>query len=371
MEANMFSVLVTGSSAGVRLPVRLAVRSTAGALSWCDRRFDRRFDRQLDCRIALAAILFSPVIEASAQPVSTPGFPEKAMRIIVPFPPGGGNDIIGRAVAQRLAERVGQQVVVDNRPGAGGVVGVTIAAQSGADGYTMLLGSLGMLAHNPALKRDLPYDPVRDFAPVTLLVTSPMLMAVTPALPVKTVQELIALARASPGKLTYASAGAGSSLHMTGELFLRATSTDMLHVPYKGTAPAIVDLVGGRVDLIFSTMPPALAQVKSGKLRAIAVTTLKRAPALPDTPTVAESGVKGFEVANWQGIVVPAKTPAAIIKRLHRDLVESMQAPGMVDTLAQQGLEAATGTPEQFGALIRAEIATYTRLVKAAGIKVE
>ena len=363
----MSSVRAAGSSAGVRLAVRSTAWPTAGALHRVDHRVDRRFD----CRLAVAAILALPAIEASAQPAATPGFPEKAMRMIVPFPPGGGNDIIGRAVAQRLAERVGQQVVVDNRPGAGGVVGVTIAAQSGADGYTMLLGSLGMLAHNPALKRDLPYDPPRDFAPVTLLVTSPMLMAVTPALPVKTVQELIALARASPGKLTYASAGAGSSLHMTGELFLRATGTDMLHVPYKGTAPAIVDLVGGRVDLIFSTMPPALAQVKSGKLRAIAVTTLKRAPALPDTPTVAESGVKGFEVANWQGIVVPAKTPAAIIKRLHRDLVESMQAPGMADTLAQQGLEAATGTPEQFGALIRAEIATYTRLVKAAGIKIE
>ncbi|MBC7780475.1 MAG: tripartite tricarboxylate transporter substrate binding protein [Proteobacteria bacterium] len=290
--------------------------------------------------------------------------------MIVPFPPGGGNDIIARAVSQRLSEVVGQQVIVDNRPGAGGVVGVTLAAQAGPDGYTMLLGSLGMLAHNPALKRDLPYDPPRDFAPVTLLVTSPMLLAVHPAVPAKTVQELIALAKASPGKLTYASAGTGSSLHMTGELFLRATGTDMLHVPYKGTGPAIIDLVGGRVDLIFSTMPPALAQVRAGKLRALGVTTRARASALPDVPTVAES-VKGFEVANWQGVVVPAKTPAVIVKRLHGDLSTAMRTPAMAETLTQQGLEAAVGTPEQFGALIKAEIATYTQLVKAAGIKLE
>ena len=308
--------------------------------------------------------------ELLAQRAQQPAFPVKPMRMIVPFPPGGGNDIIGRAVAQRLSEVVGQQVVVDNRPGAGGVVGVTIAAQAGPDGYTMLLGSVGMLAHNPALKPDLPYAPLRDFAPVALLVTSPMLIASSPTLPVKTVAELIALAKASPGKLSYASAGAGSSLHMTGELFLRATGTSMLHVPYKGAAPAIVDLMTGRVDLIFSTMPPAIAQVKTGKLRAIAVTTLKRSPSLPDVPTVAET-VKGFEVSNWQGIVVPAKTPAAIVRKLHADLSATMKLPAMAEALLQQGMEEAVGTPEQFGALIRSEIDAYTRLVKAAGIRAE
>ncbi|MFO0482257.1 MAG: Bug family tripartite tricarboxylate transporter substrate binding protein, partial [bacterium] len=302
-----------------------------------------------------------------AQPIA---FPEKPMRMIVPFPPGGGNDIVGRAVAQRLSEVVGQQVVVDNRPGAGGVVGVTIAAQSVPDGYTMLLGSVGMLAHNPALKRDLAYSPLRDFAPVALLVTSPMIIAVNPGLPVKTVAELIALAKASPGKLSYASGGTGSSLHMTGELFLRATGTNMLHVPYKGGGPALVDLVGGRVDLIFSTMPPALSLVKSGKLRAVAVPPPWRAPALPEVPTVGET-VKGFEVTNWQGIVVPSKTPQAIVRKLHADLAATMKLPAMGETMAQQGQDTAIGTPEQFGALIRSEIETYTQLVRAAGIKAD
>ncbi|MCA3099607.1 MAG: tripartite tricarboxylate transporter substrate binding protein, partial [Rhodocyclaceae bacterium] len=284
--------------------------------------------------IAAANLAVSPDLHAQrAQPIA---FPEKPMRMIVPFPPGGGNDIVGRAVAQRLSEVVGQQVVVDNRPGAGGVVGVTIAAQAVPDGYTMLLGSVGMLAHNPALKRDLAYSPLRDFAPVALLVTSPMIIAVNPGLPVKTVAELIALAKASPGKLNYASGGTGSSLHMTGELFLRATGTNMLHVPYKGGGPALVDLVGGRVDLIFSTMPPALSLVKSGKLRAVAVTTTRRAPALPEVPTVGET-VKGFEVTNWQGIVVPSKTPQAIVRKLHADLAATMKLPAMGETMAQQG----------------------------------
>ena len=318
--------------------------------------------------IAAAIVAVSPDLHAQrTQPIA---FPEKPMRMIVPFPPGGGNDIVGRAVAQRLSEVVGQQVVVDNRPGAGGVVGVTIAAQSVPDGYTMLLGSVGMLAHNPALKRDLAYSPLRDFAPVALLVTSPMIIAVNPGLPVKTVAELIALAKASPGKLSYASGGTGSSLHMTGELFLRATGTNMLHVPYKGGGPALVDLVGGRVDLIFSTMPPALSLVKSGKLRAVAVTTARRAPALPEVPAVGET-VKGFEVTNWQGIVVPSKTPPAIVRKLHADLATTMKLPAMGETMAQQGQDPAIGTPEQFGALIRSEIETYTQLVRAAGIKAD
>lgn len=312
------------------------------------------------------------ILAADLQAQRSPAvsFPERPLRMVVPFPPGGGNDIVGRAVAQRLADVVSQSVVVDNRPGAGGVLGVTIVAQAAPDGYTMLLGSVGMLAHNPALKADLAYAPLRDFAPVALLVTSPMVIAVNPTLPVKSVQELIDLAKSSPGKLNYASAGAGSSLHMTGELFLRATDTRMLHVPYKGAAPAMVDLVAGRVDLIFSTMPPALAQVKSGKLRAIAVTGAKRTPALPEVPTAGET-VKGFEVSNWQGIVVPAKTPGAIVRKLHADLSATMKLPAMGDTLRQQGLESAVGTPEQFGALIRSEIEVYTRLVKAAGIRAD
>jgi tripartite-type tricarboxylate transporter receptor subunit TctC len=298
-------------------------------------------------------------------------YPDKPLRLIVPFPPGGGNDLIARATAQRLTEIIGQQVVVDNRGGAGGVLGVTAAATAAPDGYTLLLGSLGMLAHNPALKPDVPYQPLRDFAPVVLLVTSPMILAVYPGVPAKSVQELVALAKASPGKLNYASAGPGSSLHMTGELFKYATGTNIIHVPYKGTAPALIDLLGGRVEMIFSTIAPALPHVKSGKLRALGVSTVKRAPAVPDVPTIAEAGVPGFEVANWQGIVVPARTPPPIVRKLNRDLLAALQVLAASDVLTTQGLDAAGGTAEQFGVLIRTDLAKYMQLVKATGIRVE
>jgi tripartite-type tricarboxylate transporter receptor subunit TctC len=321
--------------------------------------------------VSLAALAANGSAGAQAPAAGGEAFPVKPLRLVVPFPPGGGNDIVGRLVAQRLVEVIGQQVVVDNRPGAGGTVGVAIAAQAAPDGYTLLLGSVGMLAHNPALKPDLPYVPLRDFAPVALLVTSPMLLAVQPALPVKSVTDLIALARANPGKYSYASAGSGSSLHMTAELFLRSAGVEMLHVPYKGANPALVDLMSGRVDAIFSTMPPAIVQVKAGKIRAVAVTSRARSPVLPEVPTVAESGLRGFEVSNWQGIVVPARTPASRVRRLNRDLLATLALPGMAEALLAQGSEAAGGTPEAFAALIRSEIETYTRLVKAAGIRAE
>jgi tripartite-type tricarboxylate transporter receptor subunit TctC len=298
-------------------------------------------------------------------------YPEKSLRLIVPFPPGGGNDILARTLGQRLAEVVSQQVVVDNRGGAGGALGATIAAQANPDGYTLFLGSVGNLAQNPALKSNLPYDPVRDFAPVSLVAVSSFMLAVHPGVAAKSVQDLIALAKASPGKLTYASAGTGSSLHMAGELFKYATKTDMLHVPYKGTGPAMTDLISGRVQLIFSTMPPVLPQVKSGKLRALGVTTIKRAAAAPDVPTIAESGVKGFSVSNWQGVLAPAKTPVPIVRKLNQDILKSLALPGMTEALAQQGLEPAGGTPEEFGALIKSEIAKYTQVVKAARITVD
>lgn len=262
-------------------------------------------------------------------------------------------------------------MVVDNRGGAGGALGATIATQANPDGYTLFLGSVGNLAQNPALKADLPYNPVRDFAAAALVATSSFMLAVHPSVPVKTVQDLINQAKASPGKLTYASAGTGSSLHMAGEMFKFSTGTDLLHVPYKGTGPAMADLVSGRVQLIFSTMPPVLPQVKLGKLRAIAVTTVKRAAAAPDVPTIAESGVKGFNVSNWQGVLAPAKTPAPLVKKLNQDIIASLKLPGMTEALAAQGLEPAGGTPEEFGALIKTEIAKYTQVVKAANIKVD
>ncbi|MCC7487350.1 MAG: tripartite tricarboxylate transporter substrate binding protein [Burkholderiales bacterium] len=298
-------------------------------------------------------------------------YPDRPLRLIVPFPPGGGNDILARSVGQRLTEVIGQPVVVDNRGGAGGEIGATIAASAPADGYTLFLGSLGNLAHNPALKPRLRYDPVRDFAAVTLLATSAFILAVHPALPAKSVKDLVALAKAQPGKLNYASAGAGSSLHMTAELFKHATATDIVHVPYKGTGAALTDLVAGRVQMIFSTMPPALPHVRSGKLRALATSGAKRAAAAPDVPTVAEAGVQGFEVLNWQGIVAPVRTPAGIVRKLNHDLLATLRLPAMGEALSHQGLEPAGGAPGAFAALIRAEIAKYRNLVRLAGIRAD
>jgi tripartite-type tricarboxylate transporter receptor subunit TctC len=319
--------------------------------------------------IALTAAAL--VLGISTTLTAQANYPTRPMRLIVPFPPGGGNDILARAIGQRLAEVTGQAVVIENRAGAGGEIGATVVAQAAPDGYTMMLGSIGNLAHNPALKPNLSYNPVRDYAPVTLLATSAFIVVVNPSLPVKNIKELIALAKAKPGTINYCTPGQGSSFHMTTELFKYATGTDMVHVPYKGSAPALIELIAGQTQLSFSTMPPALPHVKTGKLRAIAVTSAKRAAVLPDLPTVSESGVPGFEVENWQGVVVPKQTPQAIVQKLNRDLITAMKRPGMVEVLSAQGLEAATTTTEAFGELIRSEIAQYTKVAKAANIKVD
>ncbi len=297
-------------------------------------------------------------------------YPSKPLRLIVPFQPGGGNDILARTIGQRLAERVGQQIIVDNRGGAGGLIGAELAAKAVPDGYTLFLASVGNLAFTPALHAKLPYDPIKDFAPVTRLATSPFILAVNPSLPAKSVQELIALAKAMPGTLNFASAGPGSSLHLTGEIFKLATGTNLVHVAYKGSAAALTDLVSGQVQIMFGTMPATLPQVKSGKLRALGVSGAKRSPAVPDVPAIAET-VPGFEVLNWYGIAAPGKTPATIIQKLNRDLLATLNAAEMVDALKGQGLEAAGGTPEQFGAFIKSETAKYAKVVKAANIRAE
>lgn len=319
--------------------------------------------------LAMMAVLVFSV--GSTTLMAQPNYPTKPLRMIVPFAPGGGNDILARSVGQRLSEVIGQPVVIDNRAGAGGEIGAVATVQAAPDGYTMLLGSVGTFAHNPALKPNLTYDPARDFAPVSLLATSAFIVVVNPSLPVKNIQELIALAKAQPGKLNFCSAGMGSSIHMTSELFKYAAGVDMVHVPYKGSGPAMIELIAGQTQVMFSTMPPALPHVQSGKLRAIAVTTAKRDALMPDLPTVGESGVPGFVVDNWQGIVVPKQTPPAIVQKLNRDLAAALKRPGMAEVLKTQGLEAASSTPEAFGELIRAEIAKYTRVVKAANIKID
>jgi tripartite-type tricarboxylate transporter receptor subunit TctC len=298
-------------------------------------------------------------------------YPEKPLRLIVPFPPGGGNDILARTVGQRFGEVVGQQVVVDNRGGAGGLIGAMTAVNAAPDGYTLFLGSVGNLAHIPALRKDLPYDPLRDFVPVTLLATSSFVLGVNPGVPAHNVKEFIALAKAKPGGLNYASAGPGSSLHMTAEVFKYVTGTQIVHVAYKGANPALTDLIAGQVQAIFSTMPPILPHVKSGKVRALGSSGAKRSPSAPDMPTIAESGVPDFVVLNWQGILAPRNTPPAVVKQLHAALVKTMSASGMGETMVTQGLESSTDTPEQFAALMRSEIAKYRKVAAAAGIKLD
>jgi tripartite-type tricarboxylate transporter receptor subunit TctC len=316
--------------------------------------------------VALALLMaLSAVVQAQNKP-----YPDRPLRLIVPFPPGGGNDILARAVGQRLAESIGQQVIVDNRGGAGGMVGGQIAATADPNGYTLFLGSLGSLAHNPALRPNNPYDPPRDFAAVSLLATSPFILVAHPAAPAS-VKDLLAAARAKPGALNYGSAGTGSSLHLTGELFKYTTGVNITHVAYKGTAPAITELIAGQVQIMFSTMPPPLPHVKTGKLRALGVTSARRAKVVPDTPTVAEAGVPGFSVENWQGIVVPAKTPAAIVEFLRREIAKVLAQPAMIGVLSTQGLDAASATPAEFDKLIRSEIDKWRKLVQAANIRVE
>jgi tripartite-type tricarboxylate transporter receptor subunit TctC len=314
--------------------------------------------------IGNAAVAQSPAAAAGS------AYPNRPMRLIVPFPPGGGNDILARTVGQRLVEVVNQQIIVDNRGGAGGALGAQIAASAAPDGYTLFLGSVGNLAQNPVLQAKPGYDPVRDFAPVTLLATSVFALAVNNAVPAKSVQELIALAKAKPGALNYASAGNGSSLHLAAEIFKHATSTNIVHVPYKGATPAFTDMIAGQVQMIITTMPAALPHVRAGKVRALGTSGSKRASVLPDVPTIAET-VPGFEVLNWQGITLPAKTPAAIVQALHTHLIAALKRPGMNEALSHQGLDAAGAGPEEFGALIKSEIAKYGKVVKAAGIRAE
>ena len=305
------------------------------------------------------------------QPACAAEYPTRPIRIIVPFPPGGGNDILARAVGQRLSPVIGQQIIIDNRGGAGGQLGADLAAKAKPDGYTIFLGSIGNLTFLPVLKARLPYNPVRDFLPVIRLATSPFILVVNPEVPAKSVKELIALAKAKPGQLNYGSAGAGSSLHMTAELFKLETGLDIMHVPYKGTSPAIIDLLANQVQIMFSTMPSMVPHVKTGKLRALGVSSATRAEALPDVPTVAEAGVPGFEVLNWQGITVPKKTPDAIVQKLNRALLTTLKSPEMIKALAKQGLNAAGGTPEQFGTLIKSEIDKYAKVAKKANLRLE
>jgi len=321
-------------------------------------------------KATMLVIVVTLLVGVGIQPLIADEYPTRPIRMVVPFPPGGGNDLLARSISQPLSQAIGQSVVVDNRGGAGGQIGATLAAAAAPDGYTIFLGSIGNLTFLPVLQSKLQYEPIRDFAPVTLLATSPFILVVNPAVPAKSVKELIALAKAQPGKLNYGSAGPGSSLHMTGELFKLESGADITHVPYKGTAPALIDLLSGQVQMLFSTMPSVVPHVKTGKLRGLGVSSLKRAAAVPDVPPIAEA-VPGFEVLNWQGIVVPKKTPEAIVQKLNRALLEALKSPETIKALANQGLDAAGGTPGEFGALIKSEIGKYGKVAKAANLRLE
>jgi tripartite-type tricarboxylate transporter receptor subunit TctC len=298
-------------------------------------------------------------------------YPSRPIRFVVAFPPGGGTDIIARSIAQKLAERLAQQVVVDNRPGAGGNIGTDIVAKSAPDGYTMLMGSAGPLAINASLFASMPFDPQRDLAPVTLAASTPNVLVVHPSLGVATVKELIALAKAKPGRINFASSGFGTPAQLAGELFNSMAGVRLVHVPYKGASPALADLLGGQVQIMFSTMPPALPHVKDGKLRALAVTSLKRSPAAPDLPTLTQAGLPGFEANTWHGVVLPAGAPAEVIGKLNREIVTILHLPDVVERLSAQGAEPVGSTPEEFAAYIRSETAKWAKVVRESGAKAE
>ncbi|MEQ1773951.1 MAG: tripartite tricarboxylate transporter substrate binding protein [Burkholderiales bacterium] len=298
-------------------------------------------------------------------------YPSRPVRYLLPFPPGGPSDIVARLFGQKLGEALGQQVVLDNRGGASGAIASEIAARAAPDGHTLLQCTIGTMAINPALFPKLPYDPLRDFRTVTQLAGTPYMLVVHPAVPAKSVKDLIALAKARPGQLNFGSGGVGTTNHFSGELFRLAAGVNIVHVPYKGTGPAMTDLIGGQVQMMFMNLLPAMPQVRGGKLRGVAVTSAKRSVAAPDIPTVAESGLPGYETTGWHGLVVPAKTPAAIVLRLQSELAKIARVPDVRERLAAEGTETLGNTPDEFAAVLKAEIIKWAGVVKAAGIKAE
>ena len=295
-------------------------------------------------------------------------YPTRPVRFVVPFPPSGGGDIIIRALSQKLSERLGQPVVVDNRSGAGGNVGTELVARAPADGYTLVMANISPFAINTSIYKKLPFNPVTDFTPISLVATFPNILVVHPSLPAATLKDLVALARARPGQLTFASSGAGSSGHLSAEFFKSQAKIDLTHVPYKGGGQALIDLLAGHVTLLVSSVPGALPHVRSRRLRALVVTSLARVGVTPDIPTLAESGYPGFEAVTWIGAAAPAGLARPIVNRLNNEIVDSMRAPDMRERLTNQGAEPQTSTPEQFAAYIKSEIAKWAKIVRDTGI---
>ena len=298
-------------------------------------------------------------------------YPTKPIRIVVPFPPGGFSDVFSRVLGAEMSKSWAQQVVVDNRPGAGGNIGSDIVAKAAPDGYTLVMGTIGTHAINATLFSKMPYDPIRDFTPVAFVVEAEGLLVVHPSLPVKTAKELIALARSKPAELTYASAGAGTTSHLAGELFKTMAKVDITHVPYKGNVPAITDLLSGQTSMLFATLPTVLPQVQAKRLRGVAVLGGRRSTAVPDMPTLAESGLRGFEVNNWSGILAPAGTPSAVVSKLNTEIVRIMQLPDVQARLPREGLRFVAMTPQQFSDFVRSEKDKWAPIVKATGAKAD
>ena len=311
--------------------------------------------------VAVAVLVFTAAI-ASAQ-----SYPSRVVRMVVAYPPGGSIDVVARLVNQRLTTAFGHQFIIDNRAGAAGNIGTDYVAKATGDGYTLLMGSAASISSAPAVYAKLPYDPVRDLSPIIQVANQPNVLTAHPSVPARTLKEFIALAKANPGKFNYGSSGIGASQHMTAELFAMLTGVKIEHIPYKGGTPAMTDLISGQIDFMFTPAPNAIAFVKSGKIRGIAVTSLKRSSALPELPTMDESGLKGFELLGWIGLLAPAGTPREIVDRLNGE-INRMLAGDIRPRLTDLGLDAVGGTPEQFAAFIRQDIAKYVKIVKVAGI---
>ena len=320
-------------------------------------------------RLLTGCLLAAAAASVAAQSAPAAAYPVKAVRIIVGFSPGGSTDVTARIVAQKMSESWRQQVIVENRPGAGGNIGAEAVAKAPPDGYMLLLATTGVMSINHRLYRSLPYDALRDFAPVTQIGSLPLILIVHPSLPVRSVKELIALAKARPGQLSYASSGVGGATHMTAEVFRMLAGVDILHIPYKGSGQAMADLIGGQVPLAFDQITSSLSHVESGKLRALAVTSAKRFASVPQLPTMAEAGVPGYEAVSWNGLAAPAATPADVVTRIRAEVARVVQLPDIKERFFRDGIEPVASTPEQFAAHIRAERAKWEKVIDAAGIK--
>jgi tripartite-type tricarboxylate transporter receptor subunit TctC len=327
--------------------------------------------RHFSLNALAAAVVLGSGLLANVPAAAQAAYPNKTITIIVPFSAGGTTDILARIVGQALTTELGQTVIVDNRAGAGGNIGGQVAARAPADGYTLFMGTVGTHAINASLYKKMPFDPIKDFAPLTRVANVPNLLVANPAQPFKNVKELIAYGKAHPGQLNFGSSGNGTSIHLSGELFKTMANVDMQHVPYKGSAPAMTDLLGNQIAIMFDNMPSAIQHVRSGKLRALAVTTAKRSPELPDVPTIAEAGLPGYEATSWFGLFAPAATPRAVVSKLNTAIVKVLANPEIKKKINEQGAEVYSETPEQFAAFIQKESVKWSKVVRDSGASMD